>query len=62
MWLEMIHDGFVEGEKQFSLEGFGEKIRNHLFGGTIMNIKFACIDTISDKEIAHIEMLGMFGT
>ena len=58
MRLGVIHDSFAEGEKQFSLEGFSKEIRNHLLCRTIMDVKFTSIDTIGDKEIVDVEMLG----
>ena len=57
-----VHNYFSELYKFLALKSFGKKIRNHIVGGTIFNMKVNLFDSVSDKKIPDIQMFSSLGT
>ena len=57
-----IHNYFSELEKFLALKRFGRKIRDHIVGGTIFNMKVTLFDSVGDKKIPDIQMFSSLGT
>ena len=41
---------------------FGKKIRDHIVGGTILNMKVPLFDSFGDKKIPNSQMFSSLGT
>ena len=44
------------------MKSLGKKIRDHIVGGTILNMKVTLFDSVGDKKIPNIKMFSSLGT
>ena len=49
-------------EAFLALKRFGKKIRDHIVGGAIFNMKVTLFDSVGDKKIPDIQMFSSLGT
>ena len=55
-----IHNDRTEFEKEFTLQGFGEEVRNHVLGWTVLHAEFTILDAIGDEIKTHVDIFGAF--
>ena len=48
--------------EQTALQRFGEEVSFHLLGGTVSNFYFLALDTVSDKEVADVDVFCPLAT
>ena len=53
-----VHDERVELAKEGALEGFGEEICNHDFGGAVSHFDPTLFNLIGDVRVLAVEMAG----
>ena len=64
LWLVMfivhVHHHGSQFIKQSTLQRFSEVICHHLLSRTVLDRNLILLDTVSHKEVSHIDMLGKF--
>ena len=51
------HDDFSKASEKVSLKWFREEIREHLFGGAVLDRKTVRLKSVFDKEVVNVNML-----
>ena len=55
-----VHNEMAKLIEKLALQGFGEKVTNHLTSRTILNREFFVFDSIGDEIVPAVQMLGSF--